>query len=315
MDNLNIFITGGTTALGREATRQLASRGHKVTALTTGSDGAAKVRKDGGLPGFSDPFRSGDIRSLLIMSKADVILHLMPQIPNNFPHRDSGWEANKRVLTEGTEAVLQAAHETGVKFIVFASYALLYGDTHGEPVTEESELHGSKAFQPAYNAENRFLDGTVPGCVLRSALVYGAGDTGTEALKDALQNGRSLYLGNGHNIQSWIHASDLARAAVLAAEQQPNGQIFNVADDRPATPAQFAKQLATGLGVFAPTNLSGFGLRRMTTDFQREMIDLSQQVKSDKARSTLGWSPKYPDLTAGIEQTLLYWRAGNPVQA
>ncbi len=315
MDNLNIFITGGTTAVGREATRQLSARGHKVTALTQGSDGAVKVRQDGGLPAFSDPFRSGDIRSILIMSKADVILHLMPQIPNNFPHRNSEWEANNRVLTEGTEAILQAASETGVKFIVFASYSLLYGDTHGEWVTEESELHGSMAFRSALAAENRFLDGTVPGCVLRSALVYGAGDTGTEALKDALQNGRGVYLGNGHNVQSWIHASDLARAAVLAAEQQPNGQIFNIADDRPATPAQFANQLAAGMGVFAPSGLSGFPLRMMTTETQRELIDLSQRVKSDKARATLGWSPRYTDLTAGIEQTLLFWRAENPVQA
>jgi nucleoside-diphosphate-sugar epimerase len=315
MDNLNIFITGGTTAAGREATRQLVARGHKVTALTQGSQGAALVHQDGGLPAFSDPFRPGEIRSLLIMAQADVILHLMPQIPNGFPQRDAGWDANVRVLKEGTEAVLQAAHETGAKFVVFASYALLYGDTHGEWVTEDSELHGDEAFRAAFEAEQRVLDGTLPACVLRSAPLYSADDAGTLALKDALQNGRGLYLGNGHNIQSWVHAGDLARAAVLAAEQQPNGQIFNVADDRPATPAELAKELAAGLGVSAPAAVSGFALRVTTSDAQREQVDLSLRVKNDKAKSALGWSPRYPDYLSGIEQVLLAWRAEAPVQA
>jgi nucleoside-diphosphate-sugar epimerase len=315
MDNLNIFITGGTTAVGREATRQLVARGHKVTALTQGSQGAALVHQDGGLPAFSDPFRPGEIRSLLIMSKADVVLHLMPQIPNGFPQRDAGWDANVRVLKEGTEAVVQAASETGVKCVVFASYALLYGDTHDEWVTEEGELRAGAAFRPAFEAEQRVLDGTVPACVLRSARVYGAGDGGTLVLKDALQNGRGLYLGNGHNVQSWVHVGDLARAAVLAAEQQPAGQIFNVADDQPATPAELANQLAAGLGVSAPSALSGFALRMMTSELQRELVDLSLRVKNDKAKSVLGWSPRCPDYPSGIEQVLLAWRAETPVQA
>ncbi len=315
MDNLNIFITGGTTALGRETTRQLTARGHKVTALTVGSQGAVQVRQDGGLPAFSDPFRAGEIKSLLTMAKADVILHLMPQIQNNFPNRKTDWNLNARVLKDGTNAVLEAAQSAGVKFIVFPSYATVYGDTHGEAVTEESALHTPSALRNVAEAEKRVASNPA-SCILRAGLVYGAGDEGTEALKDALQNGSGLYLGNGHNVQSWIYVADLARAVVLAAEQQPAGQVFNIADDHPATPAEFARALAAGLGVGMPGTLTGgFGLRMMTTETQRELTDLSLRVNSDKAKNTLGWSAKSADFRAGIEQTLLSWRAETPVEA
>lgn len=309
MQSLNIFITGGTTALGREATRQLAARGHKVTALTQGSAGAVMVRQDGGLPAYSDPFRAGEMRSLLLMSKADVVLHLMPQMVNNFPHRDTDWVTNTRVLKEGTNALLEAASATGVKFIVYPGDARIYGAAHGEPFSEDSPLHTPTAFRAALETEKRVLSGSVPGCVLRSGLVYGGDDSGTIALKDALLNGRSVYMGDGHhNLQSWVHAGDLARAVVAAAEAQPAGQIFNIADDQPATPAEFAAALADGLGVSQPRNMTGFSLNMMTSDLQRDLIDMSLTLKTDKAKSVLGWTPRYPNYKAGVEQTLLHWR-------
>jgi len=32
-------------------------------------------------------------------------------------------------------------------------------------------------------------------------------------------------------------------------------------------------------------------------------------VRNDKAKQGLGWQPRYPDFRAGIDQTLLLWRA------
>lgn len=51
---LSIFITGASTELGRETTRQLVARGHRVTELTQEKDGATAVLADGGLRGRSD---------------------------------------------------------------------------------------------------------------------------------------------------------------------------------------------------------------------------------------------------------------------
>lgn len=306
---LNVFVTGGTSPLGRETTRQLVARGHKVTALTQGSAGAVQVRQDGGLPTYSDPFRAGELKSLLKMAQADVVLHLMPQIANTFPHRESPWTENARILKECTDAVLEASAAQGVKFIVFPSYSAVYGDTHGEWVTEESKLHGSDFPAGAVSAEKRVLGGTVPACVLRAGFIYGAGDSGTDALRDSLRDERPVYLGDSHSVHSWVQVADLAHAVVLAAEQQPAGQIFNIVDDEPASAAAFANQLAAGLGLVPPTPLTGFMATRQTNETQRALLDRSARVKNDKAKQSLGWTPRNPTLKTGIEQTLLYWRA------
>ncbi len=307
---LNIFVTGATTAAGRETVRQLSARGHKVTGLTVGSDGAAKVRQDGGLPTYSDPLHAGELKSLLRMMPYDVVIHLEPQIANGFPIRTTDWEAGLHTVTASTTAIMEAAAETGVKFLVHTSFAFAYGDTHGEWVTEDSQPHGS-TFRVALQAEKRVLGGSIPACVLRSGTVYSGEDAAVASLGDEIRRGRSVYLGDSHAATNWIHAADLARAAVLAAEQQPAGQTFNIVDDQPASAAAFVGHLSAALGMGEPSAMQvpEFALNIVTSAAQRNLLNTSVRAKNDKAKQVLGWTPKYPTHTAGLEQTLLVWRA------
>lgn len=307
---LNVFVTGATTAAGREVVRQLSARGHKVTGLTVGSDGAAKVRQDGGLPTYSDPLRAGELKSLLRMMPYDVVIHLEPQVANCFPIRTSDWDGAMHTVAASTSAITEAAAETGVKFLVHSSFAFAYGDTHGEWVTEDSQPHGS-AFRAALQAEKRVLGGSVPACVLRAGLVYSGEDAAVAAIGTDIRRGRGIYMGDSHAALNWIHAADLAQAAVLAAEQQLAGQIFNVVDDQPSSAAAFVGHLsaALGMGEAKAMNVPEFALNILTSAAQRTLLNTSARAKNDKARQVLGWTPKYLTHTAGLEQTLLIWRA------
>lgn len=307
---LNIFITGATTPAGREAVRQLSARGHKVTGLTVGSAGGNKVRQDGGLPAFSDPLRAGELKSLLRMMPYDVVIHLEPLVANCFPLRTTDWDNALYTVTTSTNAIVEAAAETGVKFLVHASSACVYGDTHGEWVTEDSQPHGS-TFRPLLQAEKRVLGGTVPACVLRAGTVYSGEDTAVESVGNEIRRGRGIYTGDSHAAANWVHAADLASAAVLAAEQQPAGQIFNVVDDQPSSAVAFIGHLsqALGMGEAKPMNVPEFALNILTSAAQRTLLNNSVRAKNDKAKQVLGWSPKYPTHNTGLEQTLLVWRA------
>lgn len=313
---LSIFLTAASSGLGREVTRQAVARGHRVTGLTDGSAGAALVRADGGLPAFSDPFRAGEIKSLLKMASADVVIQIATQSTNSFPLKSTPWYDSNRILTEGTNALLDAVSESeSVKFIVYASYAFLYGDRHGEIVDESASLRETSLTSAAVQAEERVLHHPIPSSVLRAGTVYGPGDSGTETLGESLRYGRGIYTGSPHSIRSWVHTADLARAIIVAAEKQIPDSVFNVADDTPASPAQFAGYLATSMGLPAPAAISSFALNLMTNPAQREILDLSVAVRNDKIKETLGWSPKFPSHHAGLDQTLLAWRAGEPVKA
>ncbi len=319
MENkLNIFITGGMTGAAREASRQLVARGHRVTVLTQGSEGATLARQDGAIPAFSDLLRVGEMKSMLQMSSADVVLYFATQAANSFPSRDGGYEALQSILTDGVHNLVEAAKASSVKFIVYVSSTAVYGDLHGAEADETTEGHDEDGnFRRMRLAERQILESGISACVLRAGFNYSSDDAPIQALSQALRHGRGLYLADSHSHHNWIHAADLASAAVLAAEQQPAGQIINVVDDQPVSAASFAASFASalGLGVSDNSNMPLFMLRIMTHEMQRALLATSAKLSNAKARQLLGWSPRYPTHQAGLEQVLLVWRAGEIIKA
>ena len=118
---LNVLVTGATGALGREVTRQLSAAGHHVVGTTNGYENAAIVRADGGIPAYPDLLRAGEIRSIMLASKTDVVINCAPQIANHLPQKPAHWDA--RLVNEGVAALLEAAQAAEVKFVVHTSYA------------------------------------------------------------------------------------------------------------------------------------------------------------------------------------------------
>src|SRR3954447_75639 len=116
---LSVFITGATSALGREVMRQLKAAGHRVTGATNGYENAALVRADGGVPAYPDLMRAGEIRSILVAAKVDVVINLAPQAANHLPQQPVHWDTS--LLDEGVGALLEASQAAGAKFVVHTS--------------------------------------------------------------------------------------------------------------------------------------------------------------------------------------------------
>ncbi len=309
---LNVLVTSTSDGLGREVVRQLAAKGYQVSAVTDSAAGAALVRQDGGLPVYCDIYRAGEIASALRMTQANVMIHTAPQGFNTFAPHNPDWNEYKHLLTGGTAALVQAAEQAGVGFLVHTSYAFLYGDKHGEWVEESTPLaKGDELFAAAAQAEQRVLHSSVPTCVLRAGYLYGAESTHFIALRDALHSGGSLTLGDNHALANWVHTADLANACVLAAEQQPAGEIFNIVDNQPAAPGAFADHFAELYGVKHPgrQRMPQLLAQIMVPATQRALLEVSAKAKNDKASAQLGWQPRYPNFQAGLEQILLAWRA------
>jgi nucleoside-diphosphate-sugar epimerase len=305
---LHVFLTGASTPVGREVTRLLVSRGHRVTGLTQGSEGAAQVRQDGGLPVYSDMFRAGEVKSMLAVAKADVVVHAAALAMNSFPTAGLTWD--DRVLTDATAALLEAAQAKEVKFFVYPSFAFLYADSH-MPVDESGKLRKGAFFRAALKAEELVNASPVPHAILRFGTVYGPHDTGLRALGDGLMRSRPMVLEKG--ALNWVYVSDAAAAIVATVEKQPAGAVLNVADNQPASSSDFVTYLANAMGTQPPAAPNPLLRSRLNTPAVAAILGTDVRVSSERAKAELGWSPRYADYRAGVENALLAWRAEEPV--
>jgi nucleoside-diphosphate-sugar epimerase len=315
---LSVFISGAASGLGRALTRILVARGHRVSGIVDSADSAKQLREAGGLPVYANPRRAGEIRSAMQVAKSEVVVHLATQRPNGIPLRssDGGWDdtALADTILAETAALLEASKAAGIKFFVHTSYAYLYGATGGHSADESARVSSANipALDAALKAEQLALQGSIPACVLRAGMVYGPDVESTTELRDNLYKGSALLPSGKTAPASWVYQDDLALAAALAAELQPAGEIFNVADNQPVSLEQFISQFSTVFGlVNAPGRMRAFGESRMTGKNWRALVGQSTQVSSSKAQEKLGWKLKAPSIREGIEQTLLAWRAAD----
>jgi nucleoside-diphosphate-sugar epimerase len=309
----SVFITDGAGVLGQAVTRLLTAAGHKVTGMTSGKEGALLIREAGGLPVYVDSSRVGEIRATLAMAKADTVLHLAPQAFNLPPFRTAKYGA--QTLQESTAALLDAAQAADVKYVVYAGSAFVYGDTGGQQVDESAPLtsHDDEFVRAAIKAEKMVTESFIPACVLRAGYVYGPGLPEMAALADTLRSGRPVFA--GENTANWIHSDDLARALLLAVEKQPENAVCNVVDDRPASPQDFVRYLASALGIQEPVNLPGVLARALLSKTALTLMNFSTSTSNAAARERLGWEPRYSTHREGIEQMLLTWRAEMVVES
>lgn len=299
---LSVFITGATGALGREVTRQLRAAGHRVTGATSGYENAAIVRADGGVPAYPDLMRAGEMRSVMLAAKTDVVLNLAPQLANHLPQVRADWDAH--LVNGGVEALLEAAKDAEVKFVVHTSYA--FAGEHSEALDEF--LHAVRSGERKVLADSVSAGG-VPGCVLRLGFLYGAESPELVKVRDTLLMGRMLDCGPDDTRACWINVPDAARAVIAAMNARQAGLLVNVVEDQPISPAAFLRYFAESQGVTPPGRAPRFAVWAQPSTEQAALMHLSPHISNAKAKELLGWSPRFASYREAIEDALLSWRA------
>jgi nucleoside-diphosphate-sugar epimerase len=305
---LSVFITDGVHSVGRTVAQQLVKDGHKVTAVVANDREAELVRADGSLPVYADLTRMGEIKGMMLMAEATIVVNVLPQRVNYPPVKKADFTAERLEATN--HAVVEAAKAAKVDFFVQTSATFLYGDAEGQLVDEDSNTpHTDDALVEAMHAvETSIAASGLDYCILRAGHVYGSSKMMQEIVS-AVRASRSLATGDGHNAVSWIHSDDLAQAVVLALYQQPNGEVFNVVDDEPGTPASFVDALREELGISQDSGFAALSRLLNPAKANKAILNTSYRTGNDKIRERLGWQPKYPTRETGIEYTLLGWRA------
>lgn len=313
-NSLNVFITGAATGAGLALIQKLTRAGHKVTGEAhNGAPGAVAIRARGGLPIYPGLTREGEVYSVMAMSKADVVVHLMPLLLNGIPHHPTETDTLLTLLDDGTETVMSVAGQMGVKRVISLSYAALYGKTGDDAADESASIwRDNDLFKTAAHAEAVVRDGGIPGYVLRSGYVYGGYSHALRATADRIRAGRAVPAGS--HPAAWIYEDDLAEVIFrLATREEDDGiaTIYNVDSGVTASPDTFIDMLGDAIGIGAPPRISPLTLRSRQTPLQAALMQTSVKLNTEKIKAALDWSPEVTTIGAGLERAMVIWRAGD----
>ncbi len=275
-----ILCTGGAGFIGSHLVDRLIELGHKVTVLDNLSSG----KKENINP--KAEFVCHDISDLWWGGKFDYVFHLaaIPGVPYSMEHPTK----THRVNITGTYNVLKAAKDSGVKKVIFASTAALYGDcSHAMKEDDPIDPKSLYAFQKAVGEGYMRLFSEVyglPTLSLRFFNVYGkrSDPKSPYALvipifKKLKKEGKPLTIyGNGEQTRDFIYVSDVVDALIKGMESPVENETINICSGEAISVNRLA-DLIGGERIYSP---------------ERKGDALDTVGNNSKAKTLLGWQPK-----------------------
>ncbi len=244
-----ILVTGGTGFIGQLLIRQLISNGYSVRTLIRPTKESPKLPK--GVPidvVVSSLLDERGVRAA--MKDIDCVYHL---ITGEF----KGSKANlldTDILT--TQVVTKAAEETGIKHLIYLSH-LGADRASAFPVLKAKGI-----------CENTIRSSEVPHTIIRSGIVYGAGDHFTEGLKTILTKFRPFVIipdeGDTHIQPIW--RDDLVNCLLwILQDDKMKGQTLEVGGPEAIPLKDVVMMIRNQLGLKnIPFGLSSSYLRILT---------------------------------------------------
>ena len=300
---MRVFVAGASGALGRRLVPLLIQAGHEVIGTCNSPGRTQLLRELGASPVRLDLLDARAVRAAVLDGKPDAIVHQATALAGVRFGRslDKTFATTNRLRTEGTDALLDAAREAGVRRFVSQSFApYLYArqggpvKTEADPVDETPPPNTSRTYAAITYLERATI--AFGGIALRYGGFYGATN---DALIGPVRKRMLPIVGDGGGIFPWLHLDDGAAATVLALEH-PGPAIYNVVDDDPAPVRDWLPVLASALGAKPPRHAPTWLARLVAGPAAVELGTHARGASNAKAKRELGWSPRYPSWRLGF---------------
>src|SRR6266581_2826189 len=288
---MRVFVAGASGAIGARLVPQLVDQGHEVIGTCHSPHKTERLHALGAEP------------LVLDLLDPDAVVHQATALTglSDFKHFDRSFAQTNRLRTDGTDALLAAAREAGVRRFVAQSYASARNALVGGMVkTEDDPLDPTPV--PAMReteAAMAYLDEVVTGAggiALRYGGFYGDPDDG---MLEAVRKRQFPIIGDGGGVWSFIHLDDAASATVLALEHDGAG-VYNIVDDEPAPVREWLPVLADVLGAGPPRHVPRWLARLLAGEALVMMQTESRGASNAKAKRELGWTLRYPSWRQGF---------------
>ncbi len=298
-----ILVTGGAGFIGSHIVESLVKMGAEVSVLDNLAFGFLENLKHV----ESDiEFIQGDILDIDLLRKVmkgkDIISHQAAQLEIFLATSNPYWDL--KVNTEGSLAVFEEAKKAGVKKVINASSACVYGQKKGLTREDDSRhpnwSYGvSKLAAEEYGRIYNNYHG-LPVVSLRYSIVYGEREWLRRVLslflKRAIQGEPPVVFGDGSQVRDFVYVGDVVDAHNKCIEfDNINGEVFNIGTGIGVTIRELAQKISAlfldGKEVIFEQINEGeeskiiHGKRRNTAELKSMLLDIS------KAREKLNWEP------------------------
>lgn len=307
---MQLLVTGGAGFIGSHLVRALAAQGHAVRVLDNFSSGRAANLAD-----CPVEIIAGDVADWPTVRQAvtgcDLIFHQAALVSP--PQSIAQPDLNHRVNVTGAFHVFEAARQAGVRRVVYASSAAVYGRLPGLPKRESDPTapltpYGAAKVMNETEAGvyNRLYGLECMG--LRYMNVYGPWQVPTSPYSGVLSifgraavRGEGVTIwGDGEQTRDFVFVGDVVQVllAVAAAPFTPENAVFNVGRGVAVSLNQAAAWLSELVNRPIPITYAP----ERPGDIRHSCADLTRLV--DK----IGFRPN-TDLKTGLAATLAWLRA------
>lgn len=282
-----ILVSGGVGVMGARLVKDLAAAGHRVRALTLPGDPYVSR-----LAGVHAEIVYGDITRPETLTKAfegvTTVFHLAGVILSNDP------TIFRRVNTEGTRNMVEAARKAGAGHFVFVSSTSAI-----DPISEYA--HSKAAAEEIVRASG------MAWTIVRPTLVYER-EGGLEFmgfLQSLLKYPVVPFVGKGLALKNPVHVDDMGRGLLaIAGNSKSHGKIYNFTGGEEISIRDLARLMLRHQGVTKPfvhiplpiCRAAAFIMERVMknpplTGYAITRIEQNASPDSSEARRDLGYAP------------------------
>ncbi len=330
---MKTLVTGSTGCVGSAFVERLLAKGYEVRALARKTSDLSHLKTTGAEIVFGDVTEYDTLPP--VVKGIDIVFHCAAKVTPGW----GTWPEYEANTVKGTENMLKASAEAGVKRFLQVSSFTVYGDASQKGdvrVDEATPCEACKTPQTYYEYAKLLAEqacweyhkqGKIQVSMIRIASAYGPRDR-LLADKNYINTLAPIvtWPGTCNPRQAVVHTYDIAELAILAAtSDKAAGQVYNVAGPESVRLKDFTRAMAAAQGgpkilVTAPYSMI-FLFAGLIEDFAKlrraksmpfmnryymRQLRKEGHLDGSKAKNELGWEPKI-SLEEGTKQ-YVQWR-------
>lgn len=303
---MKVLVTGGAGFIGSHLVDALIKQGYQMVVVDNLSTGRPE-NINPAATFYQADISSSELERIFEKERPELVNHQAAQTVIKKSMEDPVFDARQNIL--GSLNLVLQCLRFGVKKIVYASSAGIYGEPEYRPVDENHPVAPISCYGISKHTVEHYLhlsqlENSLSYTVLRYSNVYGPrqspkGEAGVVAIftRQMLQGERPTIFGKGDKTRDYIYVADVVMANILAMEKSIIG-VHNISTGVETSDQEMFDILAGLTGYqdnphYAPVRKG---------EIYRICLD------SSKAQKKLGWQPQFL-LGEGLRETVNYYRS------